>query len=75
MCVSEANQRLAANPQFVNDNAFTLGIFPTNLGARTFRNVDRLCANDNYWYKQVSPPQKFINCQNQGMLGVNCTEQ
>jgi len=74
-CVSEANQRLAANPQYAW-TLFGLGIFPTSEGARTFRNVDRLCANDNYWYKQVPPPQKIITCsQSPGWGGVNCTEQ
>jgi hypothetical protein len=71
-CVSEATQRIAANPQFRNDNTFTLGIYQVG---DTYRNVDKFCANDKYWFKQVPPPRKFINCQNQGMLGVNCTEQ
>jgi hypothetical protein len=71
-CISEATQRIAANPRFRNDNTFTLGIYQVG---NTYRNVDKFCASDRYWYKQVPEPQKFINCQNQGMLGVNCTQQ
>ena len=74
-CVSEANQRLAANPIFVSDHIY-LGLFETSYGAGTYRNVDRLCAKDNYWYKQVPPPQKIINCsRSPGWGGINCTEQ
>jgi hypothetical protein len=74
-CVSEANERLAANPVFVSDHIH-LGLFETSYGAGTYRNVDHLCAKDNYWYKQVPPPQKIITCsRSPGWGGVNCTEQ
>lgn len=71
-CVSEANQRLFANTSFAYDN-LQLGLFPIWKG--TYHNVDRLCANDTYWYKQVPPPQKVINCSPGWGGGVNCTEQ
>jgi hypothetical protein len=51
-CVDTANERLAANPQFVNGN-LGLGIWANGFGARTFHNVDKYCAADQGWYRNV----------------------
>jgi hypothetical protein len=51
-CINTANERIAANPQFRNDNMY-LGIWPTSFGARTYRNVDKFCNADQGWYRNV----------------------
>jgi hypothetical protein len=51
-CIDTANERLAANPQFVNDN-LGLGIWPNGFNGRTYHNVDRYCAANQGWYRNV----------------------